>query len=156
MHSTAEHKKKATEVTAALAAEPTQTADSCIDSDSDATSEDSDGGDSAYDAFVAVVTDFAVGDDAPPERQVPQIREATPTIEPATGPQSVRFPFQYWIDGELYFASSDAPSATFYRAAVIPYPKEGVSATMTGKPRRGWNQRRPRKDLVKGSCGQGK
>ena len=76
MHSTAEHKKKAEVATAALAVPTESTQDAPADSDSEESDDDT--ADSAYNAFVAIITDLEVGDDVPPERPMPQIREATP------------------------------------------------------------------------------
>jgi hypothetical protein len=79
MHSTAEHKKKAETATAAMAV-PTESTQAAPSRDADCDSEESedDTEDSAYNAFVAIMTDLEVGDDVPPERPMPQIREATP------------------------------------------------------------------------------
>ena len=37
------------------------------------------------------------------------------------------WPVSYWIDGELFVASSTAPSATVYRASAIPRPADPLT-----------------------------
>ena len=160
MHSTAEHKKKAATATAAMAVptESTHATSSIADSDSEDSGEDSE--DSAYNAFVAFTTDLEVGDDVPPERPLPQVREATHVEEsqvtPVSALQGHIWPFQHWIDGELYYASSNAPSATFYRAAVMPIPRNEVSTSTPGRQRRRCTWRKPCKHSVKDVCRQRK
>ena len=164
MHAMAEHKKKAEVATAAMVVPATSEQDPLSIAGSDSEDNDEDSDDSAYNAFVAFTTDLEVGDDVPPERPMPQVREVTlpgiakspvylDQVTPASTLQGHIWSFQHWIDGKLYYASSNAPSATFYRAAAMPIPNYSgsTSASTAGNRRR---RRRPRKNVGKVVCGQ--
>ena len=158
MHTTAEHRPKKSEPTAAMATAADDAPTWWEAAAAEAEAEDDDSVDSTHrtfgfgymltapakacpsesDAESTVAADdcpntaSAVPDSVdwdPPGTLLTSGPPKAPPVVSELGSHGVPWwPHSYWIDGELYWASSDKPSATLYRASAFPVPPSAVQA----------------------------